>query len=392
MAAQFSRLRFGNLRVTLSRGDDDANWQFCCYIAGEKKQYRQSTKTAILDEAKEQAQNIVVDILSKQRSGQKVFSITLADARRDFLLDLDNRVKREELSEGTATNTARHIEWGLKFLNSVHITANAAMDGIRADTWKGYPDWRLKQKETTRTVIQQELVSIRSLFKFAKDAGRITEANIPKWELEVEKDGVKRRRIGHKEVMESLQNVAKWAKGDERREMFSTVLRTMLSTGMRTGEVLALTGKDIQLERDGVTIHIPKTKTGKERTITVMYSGAVWLTDWYQGHPESEQLFSEAVFYQMLKAARRHKVMTIDPYHCRHQFATTEILKGHHLHMIGRHMGTSTSQLEKTYSQVLTSQIGRQFAKTKLLRNEDGTSDVVKRVDLEEELKKTLKR
>ena len=60
------RMRFGGLRVALSRNDDNANWQFCCYIPKEKKQYRQSTKTAVLETAEEVAQGIVVDILSKE--------------------------------------------------------------------------------------------------------------------------------------------------------------------------------------------------------------------------------------------------------------------------------------------------------------------------------------
>jgi integrase len=376
---QVSRLRFGNLRVTLSRTNDNAAWQFCAYISGEKKQVRLSTKTAVLETAKEVAQNVIVDILSKQKSGMKVFSVTFAEARRDFLLDLDKRIARPNgLNKRTANNTINHIGWGIKFLEDKKVTTNTSIDGIRANIWKEYTDWRHKQKATSLTVIEQELVSIRSLFKFSKEKGWCSEGNIPKWDKQPKKEKPKRRRIFHKEVMESLQAVAKWVRNDERRDMFHTVLRTMLNSGMRTGEVLALKRSDVELTPIDATIHIQKTKTGEPRSITIMHSAAVWLRDWMRKHPE-EQLFKERVFYQMLKQSRRDKVMSIDPYHMRHQYASDEIRKGQPLHMIARHMGTSTPQLEKTYSQIINAEIGRQFAKTKLVRNEDGTFEVIKR-------------
>lgn len=380
MSTQFSRLRFGNLKVTLSRSDEDANWQFCVFIKDEKKQYRQSTKTAILDEAKNVAQSIVVDILSKQRSGQKVFSITVAEARKEFLLDLDKRVKLEAISGRTATNTSRHIDWGLKFLNSAHMTANAGVDTVKAEIWKDYPEWRLNQKPNLkRTVIQQELVSIRSLFKFAKERGWCTEGNIPRWELKTER--VIRKRIDQKDVHESLKAVAWWAKEDIRREMFQVVLRTMLVTGMRTGEVLALKRKDVAYTPKEMTIHIEKTKTHKPRSITIMHSAMVYLRGWIEwgSDKDKEQLFDEGVFYQMLKQSRRDKVMTIDPYHLRHWYGTSEIYKGHPHYLIAKHMGTSIVQFEKTYDQALTAMIGRQLAKKKLEYAEDGTPIVTER-------------
>jgi integrase len=320
-----------------------------------------------------------VDILSKQKSGMKVFSVTFAEARRDFLLDLDKRIARPNgLNKRTANNTINHIGWGIKFLEDKKVTTNTSIDGIQANIWKEYTDWRHKQKATSLTVIEQELVSVRSLFKFSKERGWCSESNIPKWDKQPKKDKPKRRRIFHKEVMESLQAVAKWVRNDERRDMFHTVLRTMLNSGMRTGEVLALKRSDVELTPIDATIHIQKTKTGEPRSITIMHSAAVWLRDWMKKHPE-EQLFNERVFYQMLKQSRRDKVMSIDPYHMRHQYASDEIRKGQPLHMIARHMGTSTPQLEKTYSQIINAEIGRQFAKTKLVRNEDGTFEVIKR-------------
>lgn len=373
--SKVSRMRFGSLRVNLRLNGDI--WHYELFIEG--KQYRQSLRTSVLADARDAATALTVELLAKQKSGQKVFSITIGDARREFLMDLDKRVKQGTLAERTAANTSRHVDWGLKFLNSVHITANAALDTIRADIWKGYADWRLKDKPfLNRTVIQQELVSIRSLFKFAKENGQVSEANIPKWELQTEE--VRRKRISPKDVVSSLNAVSKWVGKDERRQMFYTVLRTMLGSGMRTGEVLNLKRGDVETgTKFELTIHIAKTKTGKPRTITVMDSGGAWLRDWIDKHPDQEQLFDYTMFYQMLKQARRDKILTIDPYHCRHEFGTREILKNQPLALIAAHMGTSTGQLERTYNQTITSMIGRQFAKTKLERKEDGTVEVVKR-------------
>jgi integrase len=375
-----SRLRFGNLRVTLRQDDDSANWHFCCYISKEKKQHRQSTKTAVLKDAEQVAQNIVVDILSKQRSGQKVFSVTLAEARRDWLLHLDKRIGVNPRSTHNAVN---QLTWGLKYLEHCKITTNTSIDAIQSTIWKDYPSWRHTAKPTSLTVIHQELVSIRSFFKHAKSRGWVTDTNIPVIETSPEREAPKRRRVTSKEITDSLKAIGQWAAKDwAKRQMFIVVLDTMLNTGMRTGEVLQLRGKDVEVAKNQITIHIAKSKTGRSRTITVWHSGTRQFSNWLLAHPtEPDQLIFPNTFYQHLKQLRKDKVVAkdFDPYHLRHGFATTQINKGESLHLIAKHMGTSTTMIEKTYSNVITAMIGKQFSKTKLEQQEDGTFEVIKR-------------
>jgi integrase len=366
-------MRFGTHRVTLSRADDQASIYYCLYIEG--KQYRQSLKTNDWKDAEQKATALTIDLLSKQKAGLKVFSITLAEARKSYLLQLDKRVTEQAITKRSATNTARHILWGIQFLNACHTSANAAMDTIQGKLWSGYTEWRMKQKQSTRTVIKQELTSLKAFFKFAKEAGWCTEANIPKWELEVEK--VKRKSVNHEQVTDNLKAVAKWMGSDPKRLMFYTVLQTMLNSGMRTGEVLGLQRSNIETTPKEVTITIDKGKTG-ERTITIMHSGGYHIREWVREHKE-EQLFNYTDFYNTLKQARRDNVLTIDPYHLRHQFAITHLRKGEPPFLVARHMGTSVTMLEKTYGQVITSLIGRQFGKTKVRYLEDGTIEVIER-------------
>lgn len=375
------RMRFGKLRVTLSKNDDNANWYFCCYISEEEKQYRKSTKTANLKDAEEVAHSIVADIWSKQRSGQKVFSVTLVEARKDFFKELDKRVI-QGLNKRSAINTIRQVQWGFRFLESRKVTPNTSIDNIKGNIWKDYANWRIQTKPTTQTVIKQELVSIRSMFKHAKDQEWVTDANIPRWSLESDRKPPKRRRVTHQEIDASLKAVARWASNDVQRATLITVLQTMLATGMRTGECLSLKAKDIEASRTELKIHITKSKTGP-RTITVMHSGATYLNTYlFITRPEpNDSIFKSHVFYYQLKTVKREGIIDkkFDPYHCRHGFATSELRKGHTTTSIAKHMGTSPSQLEKTYDNEITAMIGRQFAKTKLIYQEDGTHEVVKR-------------
>src|SRR5207248_2131914 len=174
--------------------------------------------------------------------------------RRAFLLHLDKTVAQGTRSEGTIRNTVRRIDQGMRYLASKKISPNAAVDGVSADLWKGYIDWRLTEKAgMRRDVINQELMSIRSLFKFAKDQRWITDASIPVWEIQVEKEAAKRRRVTAKEIHASITAISEWAaaakteKDRWQRMMLLTVCQVMEHSGMRIGEVVQLKNSDVEI-------------------------------------------------------------------------------------------------------------------------------------------------
>jgi hypothetical protein len=62
----------------------------------------------------------------------------------------------------------------------------------------------------------------------------------------------------------------------------------------------------------------------------------------------------------------------IDLYHCRHWYITERLLAGESIHLVAKAVGTSVSEIEKTYSNVLTEQITEKFSETIVEFDDDG--------------------
>jgi hypothetical protein len=68
-----------------------------------------------------------------------------------------------------------------------------------------------------------------------------------------------------------------------------------------------------------------------------------------------------------------------DTYHCRHFWITNRLYAGESIHLVARAAGTSTDEIEKTYSNVLTELATRQFGKNQVVYQEDGSFSVIGR-------------
>jgi len=121
----------------------------------------------------------------------------------------------------------------------------------------------------------------------------------------------------------------------------------------------------------------------------------VWLRDWLRSRGDSLQpddlVFAlgdskdaSIAFYRQFQNLRRDVLKPeglekVDAYHARHQWITERLQAGESIHLVAKLAGTSTAQIEKSYSGVIDLVIGREFAKKKLKRNEDGSFEVIKR-------------
>jgi integrase len=376
-----SRLRFGQHRVNL-RQSPSGNWHFECFIEG--KQYRESLHTASLEAAREAATNLMVELLAKVKAGLRVHSVTLEELRVAFSRHLDKKIAIGK-KEASINNTILHLRHGFGFLHSKEISPNTSVDALKGSLWQEYITWRMERHSSiTKDVLLAELTHIRSMFKFAKEQGWCSDHSIPKWELQMEIEPARRRRITPAEfqrafaVVRSLKN-----------NLVITVLQVMLVTGARTGEILQLRYRDITIAKNNreVTLNIRKetSKTRKGRELVLVQSQTVFLTGWVMPIDEKnpdDLVFSSKDFYLQWKLLRRklpEHMRWFEPYYCRHEFITQMLLKGENIHNIAKYTGTSTQNIEKTYSQVLTGMLGRGFAKSKMVYDDAGGYEVVKR-------------
>ena len=394
---------FDEHRVRLFKRNDQPSNHWFMRVAVEGRQFRRSLKTCVLEEAKKACHKIMLkEVLAKEVAGIKVFSKSLKEVRDAYLLDIQNRQSRGELSSETVRYINARVDRALEFLKSEAIPSTRPVDGVDGKTWQRYIDYRLKMVKMRRDVIHQELVNIKAMFVWAKKKCLCSEWNIPSWELVLEKQQATREKLTHLEFTKAVQLMRTWAnsaQGSRRmlREMVLTVFQTIANSGLRTGECLKLTRGDIQVMHNEIilTIRDTTTKVRKRRQVPILHSGGVWLRDWLRSRGDTLQpndlVFAlgdskdaSIAFYRQFQNLRRDVLKPeglekVDAYHARHQWITERLQAGESIHLVAKLAGTSTAQIEKSYSGVIDLVIGREFAKKKLKRNEDGSFEVINR-------------
>ena len=190
--------------------------------------------------------------------------------------------------------------------------------------------------------------------------------------------------------------------------MVLTVFMTIFNSGLRTSECLLLRRKDINVVSGReiiITVRAETSKVRKTRQVPVMHSGGLWLRDWLRQRElkPDDLVFAVAKrgahnsFYRGFKQFREtilkpEGLEDADPYHARHQWCTDRLMSGESIHLVAKLAGSSTTEIERTYSNVIDLNIGREFGKKKLRFNEDGTIEVIKREDEVGDLKRALEK
>lgn len=398
-------LVFGQFKVRLfQRNDQPSNYWFM-RTQIEGKPYKRSLKTAHLQTARDNASQEMIEVLAKMKAGLKVFSKSLKDAKDAYLLDQEERVIRDKRSKFTVKKIRHRIDRAFAFLKDKDMAPTTPIDTIPGAFWQGYIDWRLKpMPDIRRDGIHDELTSIRAWIEWVQGKGWCSASNIPKWELELEKQQATRTKIAPADFNRARQLMYDWtcaaadknSLAQEKREMLFTVFMTISCGAFRTGEILQVRRKDIQVSDNEiiVTVQDGTSKVRKTRQVPLLHEGTVCLQSYLEARPKMKPdalVFSlrdaknpSKMFYREFSALRKEVLIPaglghLDAYHGRHHCITTWLLAGHSIHLVAKLAGTSVSQIERTYSGVIELAIGREFAKHRLDYKEDGSFEVVKR-------------
>jgi site-specific recombinase XerD len=394
-------LVFGNYKVRLfQRADQPSNYWFM-RVRVENRPYRRTLKTCVLELARERATQEMIDILAKQKAGQKIFATTVKQFRDAYHLDQQSKATRREKSALTIKNNTIRIDKGLEFLKDEGIPSTRALDTIEGKFWQKYIDWRLKQNpDLRRDTLDGELVTIRSAFEWAKKKTWCTDWNIPQWELEVETQQATRDKIAPKDFMHAKQLIRQWVSSAKpgvktlRRELVRTVFETISYAGFRTGELLKLRYKDIDFSPKEIiiTVQDETTKVRKTRQVALLHSAARPLIHWLELRGDnlkpddlvfliSKGKEASRLFYKQFAACRKAVLAPagladLECYHARHYCITNWLLAGNSIHLVAKLAGTSVAQIEKTYSGVIEIAIAREFAKRKLIHKSNGSYEI----------------
>lgn len=406
-------IQFGDYTVTIYQRADltNSSYYFRVWIREEGRNYRQSLNTTDPVAAEKAVTHEMIKTLRRVDNGEKLLALELKDLVRKFKLDCEAKVESNDLAKTTWMNHLSRIHHGVEFLKTKYKKGlETKLTEIDGKVFMDYLAFRLAENEIARRslrkdVARDELLIIRKLFKFGLEKGMLSEKNMPKWDIRVEKEGPKRERMTAKDFKEFFDTTLKWMGEAEtdtasyHRTMAMNVILFVATSGMRSGEVFGLKNKDLQKRGDAeclVNIRAETSKVRMERQIIVRTLG---LNNWLKTQKYKDPndfVFSphhggktscRDTFYHMYKSLRiklkEINLEWMDLYHMRHWWISNRLLAEEPIHLVAVAAGTSVREIEATYSHVMSAITTKRFNRKEIVHYDDGDYQII-----EEQLKK----
>ena len=160
----------GNVRIFRTTNSGDV-YQMSMYVKEEKRYIRKSLRTRDKEIAIASAQKEFIFYQAKIMSGEKLFSITANELRNKYLEYIEKQVKEKQLSIGRQTNIKTYTKHYLNFVGK-----NTKILNIDKKDFQKYRSYRQSKKSDIRmSVVQNESITIKQMYKFAKNEGFINQ-------------------------------------------------------------------------------------------------------------------------------------------------------------------------------------------------------------------------
>ena len=226
-------------------------WQMQMWIREENKYVRESLHTEDKEIAIRKAEDRFIFYRAKIQQNEKIFSITLEELRNKFLEHIDGQVTSRQLSPGRARNIKTFTKHGQDFLGRTTKIQNIPEKKFR----EYLPFRRTKKEDILATVVRNESITIKQMFRFAVDEGFVNTNYKPDFGvIKVPKDEGIRDAYTVDEYNKLIGISKNWykskdAKGEEDRyyrRLVHDFIILMANGGFRTGELLSLKWKDVK--------------------------------------------------------------------------------------------------------------------------------------------------
>lgn len=390
----------GRIRIYRTTHSGDV-WQFQMWIGEEKKYIRKSLRTRDKEIAINRAEDWFIDARTKQRSGEKLFSMTAKELRSKYLEHVKEEVDANQLSAGRLGNVRTFTKHYLRFVGE-----NTKIQNISEDFFVGYRAFRQKDLATiTMTVVQNESITVKQMYKWAVKKKFISANYVPDYgTIRVKKNEVKRKGYSVTHYDKLIKFAKGWwktvpRKAEKREEQIyyrrsiRDFILLMANFGFRTGELLQLRYKNVKVNDDAtetsaetatVKILSETTKVRKERTVQSR-RGDIFLRrkTYSQFCSDDSFVFSKFDkdemmtdtklydYYNELKEYVKSKDSSyddsLDLYSLRHFWITLQLMHGQvDIHRIARFAGTSYPQIVNHYDNMKDSEVSKELLKIKL--------------------------
>jgi integrase len=379
----------GHVRIFRTTHSGDV-YQMRMYVQEEKRYIRKSLKTRDKQLALSLAQKEFIFYQAKILNGEKLFSLTANEMRERYLKYVQTLVDENQISVGRQTNIKTFTKHYLEFVGK-----SSKIQNIDKKFFQGYRSFRQKKKsDITMTVVVNESITIKQMYKWCANEGLIQSGYIPDFgSIKVRKNEVRRVGYSIEEYRQLVDVSKKWYARVSSEHLlrdeeiyYRRTIRDFIvligNYGFRTGELRLLKWKDVKIHQDGtstITIHYDTTKVRESRTVTgrrgdvfvrrKTYSKSTDGDDYVFSHYRRNDVITKELLYEYFKklvSEVKLKYIGFDTektlYAVRHFWISLHLLVGKvDVFKISRFSGTSPNQIYKHYDNVKDEQISKQF-------------------------------
>ena len=378
----------GNVRIFRTTKSGDM-YQMTMYIKDEKRYIRKSLKTRDKEIAIGIAQKEFIFYQAKVMNGEKLFSITAEELRNKYLLYIEKQVQENQLSVGRQGNIKTFTKHYLDYVGKTSKIQN--IDKKKFQEYRSYRQG--KKKDINMNVVQNESITIKQMYKFAKNEGFIHQNyELDFGKFKVDKNESSRVAYEVKDYKQLVDVGMYWykkvselhIKRDEEiyyRRSIRDFIVLMGNYGLRTQELLLLKWDDITIHDDEtVTIRVRKeiSKVKKERKIRgrrsdvferrMKYSNYTDSDDYVFSRFNKKDVMTKTLLYDyynaLLKEVKKEHedFEEQDLYSLRHFFITSHLIASKiSVYDLAKYCGTSLQQISNTYDNVKMEEISKKM-------------------------------
>lgn len=339
-------------------------WQCSTYLEG--REWRVSTKTDSLAQAKEFAEDWYLELRGKSRAGLLKVERTFADAAKQFVTEyvaLTNGERNPKYVKDHEARLENHL---------VPYFGKTGLSGVTAGMVQQYRVMRAKPHEETgkvptRSTLHHETVTLRQVMKTALRHGWIS--HLPDFSAPYKASGKISHRAWfspeeYKKLYTYTRERAKSAKGlnwQHPAEQLHDYILFMANTGLRPDEANRLEYRDVTIEKDEDGDRILLIEVRGKRGVGYCKSteGAVHPFERLvkRNNPKPTDLvfpqdhkkqFNRALTDCDLKADREGNKRSA--YSLRHTYICLRLLEGADIYQIAKNCRTSVEMIEKHYA------------------------------------------
>ena len=375
---------FGGKATVLRTTQSGKRYQLRMWVSSENRYMRKSLRTENLTEAKQRAEQTVIETLAQVQSGKKIFGITVEELVATYLKWREDDVKTKNITAG------RHSALKSQLKHFVEISgAKTKLATFDAKSSYDYAnDRRLRNEDVQDVTIRHEQATINHMMKFAHREGH---SNFQQFEFrklrirsEQEEDG-RRGTFTLEQYDDLVKFMRTWSsktacQDDEelrnKRLMIRDCILIASNTMLRVGELWQLKWGDIEkfetMKQDGlndvelVTLRV-KAETSKNRkTRVVTARGGEYFhrlfervkfkesTDYIFCGASGQDRFIKKNFYHAWSELMKgigldYETENITWYSLRHFGITCRLKAGASIYEISKIAGTSVGFIEKHY-------------------------------------------